>query len=613
MIKNVIFLIFSLCCTLFVWGNKTLTDNQLADGTTFVSWEKPFRFGRTYYVNQHHPKASDTNDGSELMPFKTISKAAGVVRAGERVVIRTGVYRESVHPANGGSSPDKMISYEATPGDTVVVCGSVELPNTLFTKSEGWIFAKNNQVSEEQNIWQINLRPEWFEGYNPFGMTNLMSDTEWLDYKRANMTAHFQRRGLLFANGIKFTQVAKPVELGSSPDFSFWPEHNGMRLHLKLPAGKTPADYLLEATNKEQVFAPKQYGLGYIRLKGITFRHAGNGFPVPQRGLVSTSRGHHWLVEDCTIEWANSVGMDMGIEMWSTPIPDMIAHHIVRRNTIQFCGISGLQCNKALSMLVEDNLFRHIGFHDAEHAFESGGVKFHQTENCLIRRNVFTRITHAPGLWLDYKSNLNCRVTNNFFADISTARGGIYIEVSRNNCMVDQNVFYNIRSQYWLSGEYGAGGSALYTDGSDSIQFQQNILVNIENSGYGSYLNAERIVDMRGGITCDHRIENNIFIDCKKHCIELPSARNFSDNNLFVHPKPGYIKIANPAPALLLDKDAVSKLFGWEKNSSLAKAKYVYDADNIQLHVEFTEISKLPQGFVYTGKNTITYKDPRKI
>ncbi len=589
-------------------------DNLLADGRPFVSWEMPLQFSKTYYVDQHHAKASDTNIGNEKMPFKTVSAAARVLKAGERVVIKKGVYRESVHPAQGGSSPDKMISYEAASGEEVIICGSVEVPNSNFKKSEGWLFSNEKIKSAALNCWQIDLNPEWFVGYNPFGMTNLMSDTEWLDYKKAKMQAHFQRRGLLFVEGGKCTQLAKPTELETAPDFSFWPEHNGLRLHVKLPEGKQPSDYKIEATNKEQVFAPKTYGLGYIRLKGITFRHAGNGFPVPQRGLVSASRGHHWIVENCTVEWANSVGMDLGNEMWSTTVSNTIAHHIVRRNIFRNCGISGLQCYIAKSVLLEDNLFENIGFHDAELAFESGGVKFHQAENCLIRRNVFTKITFAPGLWLDYKSNRNCRITNNFFADITTARGGMYIEVSRNNCNVDRNVFYKIRSQYWLSGEYGAGGSAFYTDGSDSIRFEYNVMVDIENTGYGSYLNAERIVDMRGGISSDHTITNNIFVDCKKHCIELPHNRNFTNENLFVNPLPAYIKVANPVPAMLLDIKAAARLYGWEQNGAVTKATYTYDAEKMMLELRFdsaTLAQKMPYGL--STPCTLTYKDPRKI
>ena len=37
---------------------------------------------------------------------------------------------------------------------------------------------------------------------------------------------------------------------------------------------------------------------------------------MPQRGLVSTNRGNHFIFEDNTFEWANSVGLDIGNEDW---------------------------------------------------------------------------------------------------------------------------------------------------------------------------------------------------------------------------------------------------------------------------------------------------------
>jgi hypothetical protein len=36
---------------------------------------------------------------------------------------------------------------------------------------------------------------------------------------------------------------------------------------------------LIEITTREQAFVPMQSGLAYIRVKGITFQHAGNGYP----------------------------------------------------------------------------------------------------------------------------------------------------------------------------------------------------------------------------------------------------------------------------------------------------------------------------------------------
>ncbi len=43
--------------------------------------------GKTYYVSQGHPDASDKNPGTEALPFKTISAAAKVADMYDKVLI----------------------------------------------------------------------------------------------------------------------------------------------------------------------------------------------------------------------------------------------------------------------------------------------------------------------------------------------------------------------------------------------------------------------------------------------------------------------------------------------------------------------------------------------
>ena len=83
---------------------------QLPDGQMFPFWEVEPVFERELHVNNQHPLASDDNDGSESRPFRTIQAAAQVATPGTRVLIHEGVYRETVQPAMGGESPEKMIS-----------------------------------------------------------------------------------------------------------------------------------------------------------------------------------------------------------------------------------------------------------------------------------------------------------------------------------------------------------------------------------------------------------------------------------------------------------------------------------------------------------------------
>ena len=61
---------------------------------------------------------NDGNVGSLDKPFKTIQKCASVAKSGETCIVRAGIYRESVKPANSG------ISFKAQEGEKVTISGA---------------------------------------------------------------------------------------------------------------------------------------------------------------------------------------------------------------------------------------------------------------------------------------------------------------------------------------------------------------------------------------------------------------------------------------------------------------------------------------------------------
>jgi hypothetical protein len=69
------------------------------------------------------PTGNDQGVGSSDAPLRTIQQAAHRAQAGDRVIIRTGVYRESVRPARSGTT-DLPITFSGAPGATVVVSGA---------------------------------------------------------------------------------------------------------------------------------------------------------------------------------------------------------------------------------------------------------------------------------------------------------------------------------------------------------------------------------------------------------------------------------------------------------------------------------------------------------
>jgi len=77
--------------------------------------------GTIYYVGG--PRASDNNPGTASRPFATIQKAATVIKAVDVIRIRTGIYRETVIPANSGEE-GKPIVFEPDGNAVVVVSGA---------------------------------------------------------------------------------------------------------------------------------------------------------------------------------------------------------------------------------------------------------------------------------------------------------------------------------------------------------------------------------------------------------------------------------------------------------------------------------------------------------
>jgi hypothetical protein len=47
----------------------------------------------------------------------------------------------------------------------------------------------------------------------------------------------------------------------------------------------------VEISCREQCFSPEQPFCNYIKVKGLTFLHAANGAPVPQRGRFPVTAG----------------------------------------------------------------------------------------------------------------------------------------------------------------------------------------------------------------------------------------------------------------------------------------------------------------------------------
>jgi hypothetical protein len=504
----------------------------LPDGSEFKTWEvAEHKFSATLYVDQSHPAASDNNPGTKDRPLKTINRAAQLLQPGERVVVGAGVYRECVRPLRGGTDPQHMISYEAAPGAKVVIRGSELLP-PKWVPSQPWTQDNRFQPMAKtvQRIWMMHLPPELFPGYNPFGIANYRqvdqmsywNVSEVFSERRAQL--YLQVSGLLFQDGIRLEQVTHYTDLFTN-EGSYWVETNGVTIHISPYGGIDPNLAQWEATAREQIFASENYFLGYIRVRGFEMEYAGNSFPFPQRGVISAMMGHHWIIEDNTLQWANSVGIDIGDQGEPTSNrPEILGYHIVRRNTLNDMGTTGITGPGPFNSLVEDNVFHRNAWHDMELLAECGAIKTHHNLNVLMRRNLIFDTLHGAGIYID-SSNSNSRICQNVIVGTGTyiglqtigpGTGGIYVEAAMAPNLVDHNFVW---------GSTQTNGIYSYT--SSKVVIAHNLVGNCAMA-------AIRIVDMpgRGAIPSGgNTVVNNIVVNNGWN-IDFYSPQNVSDYNL---------------------------------------------------------------------------------
>jgi hypothetical protein len=594
------------------------SDSMLPDGSEYKSWEQSLQFSKTYYVDCNSEKCDDKGPGTSQQPFRTIGKAAEVLQPGERVVIAGGVYRECVRPARGGAGPALMISYEAAPGAKVYVRGSETL-------NDGWQRGSGASArgggGGQTPTWQHQLPMTLFpDAYNPFSLASVPGDWSWLDTKKVDMGPYFRRRGLVFVDGkplepmeqtreLGNTQLRSPIptpppaeppagrgglpartrggaimqEVGGSPDARFAVENTGNVIHIRVPAD-TPEHPLIEITTREQAFVPMQSGLGYIRVKGITFQHAGNGYPPPQRGLVSTAGGNHWIIEGNTIEWANSVGLDIGTGGigGGGSGQGAGAYHIIRGNTIRYCGVEGIAGAGTQGVLIEDNLFEWCGWADAERAWEAAAAKFHGARGMLFRHNIVRHIRHANAVWLD-SGNSNCRITGNVVADILTVSAAIHMEMNRNYNQIDNNIIWDVRNaEPGTPGQRGCAGSGVFIHATDGVLIAQNLIAHCDNAGVFPVLRPER---SGAGTGQENWIENNIFASCGKAAVVFLSQRNSADGNVYVAMPEGYLVYVESDKQQGLDLPAWRETYGWDTYGTVASFALDFDPDKLELTV----------------------------
>ncbi|MDO4512689.1 MAG: right-handed parallel beta-helix repeat-containing protein [Lachnospiraceae bacterium] len=583
----------------------------LPDGSSFTFWEKENTYQTVLYVDSTNKEEIEKQDGSAKHPFATISQAADVACPGTKVRIHAGVYRECVSPKQGGTDPEHMICYEAYGDGEVCIKASEQV--TEFERSIGWRIAGDptQDTPEHVRIYAHELDPDMFRGYNPFCAVNILHDRLFIEYEKTDMTTYLNRRGMVFCDGKPLKQVSLYNMMGAE-EGTYWVEHNGQTIHFRLPGDDDPKNHSIEITVREQCFAPKKPFLSYIKVKGITAAHAATGAPVPQRGAISAHRGHHWVIENCVIDWSNCVGIDVGNECWHHDFTEdqLIGHSVIRGCTIKDCGVCGIAGLFATHMLIEDNLVEGTGWQKMELSWEAGGMKLHNSVNGLFRRNIFKNTLRADHIWLDC-GNENNRITENLFLDGIEQREAVFIECTREGInLIDRNIFWNVEGRFdpaKIPQEPGStgwykmvehdieNGYAVYGEGTDHLRIVNNLIGKCKNAGYFAKPVAFRTFGIeRGGTSVDAALVGNLFYDCGG-AMTLPTDANTVEGNIYVKMQGGYLRVMYPAPEVLLHLPAWKEFKGFDLEGQ--EGWFDIDVDTENYTLKFAPSSTKIPGF----------------
>ena len=537
------------------------TDLMLPDGKPLQVWEDETEYSRIYYVDKNHIMASDQNAGMKDMPFRTIGKAAAVLKPGQKVIIEAGTYRETVIPVQGGASAKKMICYEAAKGAKVIISGAEKL-TARWERS----IAPNGEPFSTK-LWQIELPEDRFDASNPFQHQNASEEEinlmPWAVAWK-NRVPYTLPRGMVFQNDRRMVQMATYEDLIKLQG-TYWVSDDRKTLHIHPFEGRDPNHQNMEVTTRQQLFKPMEVGVSYIRIDGLQFEKAGNGFPRIGVGAVFVNGGDHWLIENSTVRQCNSVGLEIGARINEHSVAtaeetQRVKKHmggfIVRNNEIYDCGTGGIQGHNLLNTLVQNNHLHHIGWQDVERYWECAAIKLLVDVNTIVADNLIHHIEAACAVWLDWDIR-NSRITRNIIHDIAlNYNGAVFIEASKVPNLIDNNIFWDLNCI----------GVALYD--TDHTAVVNNLFGETEIA-VSSRVNTNRKLNSVPLTSKGNRIQNNIFYKVRQKSI-MESRENTFDRNLFVSETKGWT-LQN------------WNLESWDTNSHVAELALSFDKERLML------------------------------
>jgi alpha-L-arabinofuranosidase len=379
---------------------------------------------------------NDANVGTAAAPFLTISKAATVAVAGDKILIHEGTYREYVNPSVGGTSETSRITYKAAAGENVYIKGSEVINNWVFSDS----------------TWKITLPITYFKGYNPYTL-NVNGDFQ--NYGK------WHHRGDVYYNNGVMSELQTLAQVKTEP-YTWFTTSTATETTIQANFGSNnPNTALTEINARELIFFSTNNAVDYITLDSLHFLHAAPNWQAPnegptdparldQVGAVGSLMGKGWIIENCEVMYSKTAGIMFGESAGAqNTFQDITAFgdHIIRKNLIHRCGQYGIAGEKGLTRcVISGNRIEDINYRNEFGGYEPAGIKVWNSvdvliENNLIRNCIATQSNESQAycIWIDF-ANQGTRITRNVLIGSPLTTTVIFLEANFGPSLVDNNI-----------------------------------------------------------------------------------------------------------------------------------------------------------------------------
>ena len=377
-----------------------------------------------YFVNM---SGDDKNNGSRNSPFKTISRGAAIAQPGDTVFVCEGVYRERVSPVRGGIAGNPIV-YMGEPNKNVIIKGS-DIWKPKWNKLSTFIY----YAVPDDNMFNDDC---YKDNKNPFKVAS--SSTPYQREGKAEINFGYKGDstivytiGQVFVDGQMYIQQPFLSEMKEKQQSWYYDKMTGaIYIHF---ADDSPQKRSVEISTRRRIFAPHKRQLGYITVQGFVMEHCGNQYPAnfweakhpewQQAGALGTRSGHHWIIKNNVIRFANGVGVDFGnegnsnvdLETGDNGQAAGAKYNLIDSNWITDNGAAGTAAYGPDYITFTNNVVeRNINLNFlGKKRWESGAVKMHYPNNSVIAHNLLRDNYGKWGMWLDGGAGKNTRVHGN--------------------------------------------------------------------------------------------------------------------------------------------------------------------------------------------------------